>query len=300
MSKDEQIEQTAGNIQTAVFTSADKGFQAKKWFFTYHIKLNDESFEQAFERLEGLKSLCDKFVWGEEYGKSGTTPHIQGAFILSGKMRATTLQSNFFFNGVSLFKLKNWESSLKYCIKECNKIHSNVKLPRPLKVLQTEQLYPYQKSIVDYVKTEPNDRDIFWIWGDYNIGKTQLSKYLCYNKLAFGPLEGEKKHILSVVADNTNEEAFIIYLTAKESNYQNTNLFTVLEKIKDGFFMSHFGTDGTKPVYMNSPHILVFANAPPNFERTDMDPERFIIKQIDEETKDWKKPSISNSNLIDI
>lgn len=280
MSQNEQSEQIAGNIQTAIFTKEDNGFQAVKWFFTYHIK-GGESFEQAFDHLEGLKEICDKFIWGEEYGKSGKTPHIQGAFILKSKMRATTLSSNFFTNGVSLFKLKNWDASLKYCCKECNRIHSNCKLPKPLKII--ENLYPYQKKIVDMVREEPNDRDIIWIFGDYNIGKTALSKYLVFHKLAFGPLDGEKRHMLSVIAQNKNEECFILYLTADESKYQKNSFFDVIEKVKDGFFMTHFGTDNTEPCIMNSPHILVFANERPDFNKTQMDQDRFKVFRVSSE-----------------
>lgn len=293
MSEFEQNEQLAGNIQLSalpqekpeieLFTAEDKGYQATKFFFTYHLQ-NGEQFEQAFDNLKGLGDICDKFVWGEEHGKSGKTPHIQGAFILSSKMRWKTIESNFFTNPCPYGKkLKNWDRSLKYCCKELNRIESNCKLPRPLNILKEEQLYPYQKHIVDKLKEEPNDRDVIWIYGDYSIGKTQLCKYLTFHKLALGPLEGEKKHILSVVAQNKDEDGFIIYLTADESIYQKHSLFNCIEKIKDGYFMSHFGTDNTEPIIMNSPHILVFANRPPDFSKTNMDPDRFFVYKINED-----------------
>jgi len=276
MSCAELTEQIAGNIHTAIFTAKDNGFQSIKYFFTYHIQ-STESFEQAFSNLEPLKDLCNKFIWGEEYGKSNKTPHIQGAFILKSKMRAKTLEQ-FFTNGVTLQKLKNWDCALKYCQKEGNKIQSSEKLEKPLKLLTT--LRPYQTDIINKLSEEPDNRTILWLVGDYGIGKTQLCKYLVHNKIAFGPLEGDKRHILSVIAENQNENCYIIYLTADESKFQKRALFDCIEKIKDGFFMSHFGTDGTKPVLMNSPHILVVANKPPMFSRTKMDQNRFKILNI--------------------
>jgi len=54
--KSEQNEKISGNIDTEIFTEVDKGYQASKWFFTYHI-LNDEQFEDAFKRLEPLKKI---------------------------------------------------------------------------------------------------------------------------------------------------------------------------------------------------------------------------------------------------
>ena len=139
-------------------------------------------------------------------------------------------------------------------------------------------------EVLELLKQEPNSRDIIWVYGHYQTGKTQLCKYLTYHKIAFGPLEGNKRHILSVVGQHQNEEAFIIYLTADESINQTSEFFTTLEKVKDGYFMSHFGTDGTYPVNMNSPHILICANEPPDLDKTKMDKERFKIYSINQKT----------------
>lgn len=136
----EQSEKISGNIQTEIFTDKDKGFQANKFFITYHIK-DGESFEQAFLRLEPLKNICDKYIWAEEYGKENKTPHIQGGFILKAKMRASTISKKFFKNGVTLRKLKNWQACFTYCVKEGNKIISNQKIPKPIKILKEENLY---------------------------------------------------------------------------------------------------------------------------------------------------------------
>ena len=282
MSLTEQTEQIAGNIHTAIFTKEDNGFQSIKYFFTYHIQ-SSESFELAFQNLEPLKDICDKYIWGEEYGKSGNTPHIQGAFILKSKMRAKTLEK-FFTNGVTLRKLKNWDCAFKYCQKEGHQIQSSEKLIKPLKIITN--LKPYQSKVVELLSKDPDDRTINWVVGGYGLGKTQLCKYLVFNKIAFGPLEGDKRHILSVIAENQNENCYIIYLTADESKFQKHSLFDCIEKIKDGFFMSHFGTEGTKPVIMNSPHILVVANRPPSFNKTKMDRDRFNILNICPDTFD--------------
>ncbi len=61
----EQIEQGGGNIHTPPFVEEDRGFQSKKYFFTYHIQ-SSESFEQAFDKLEGLRLHCKDWIWAEE------------------------------------------------------------------------------------------------------------------------------------------------------------------------------------------------------------------------------------------
>ena len=175
------------------------------------------------------------------------------------------------------------DAGIIYCKKEGNRLVTNIKMPKPVKSI--ENLYPYQEIVIKILNEEPNDRDIIWIYGSYSTGKTQLAKYLVLNKIAFGPLEGEKRHILSVVAQHTDELAFILYLTADESEYTKHSFFDCIEKIKDGFFMSHFGTDNTKPIIMNSPHILVLANEGPDYSKTNMDKERFQVFKIDEDKK---------------
>jgi len=296
LSNIEHVEHSTGNNQISVecpnlsdeiqtFTKEDNGYQSIKFFFTYHIK-EPESFEQAFERLSKLIDLCEKYIWGQEYGKSGKTPHIQGAFILKVKKRWNTLNQSYFLNNCWGTKLKNWSHAFQYCIKEYNTIYSSEKIPKPLKIISTDILYDWQKTIIKNLSQEPNDRDILWVAGDYGCGKTQFSKYLVYHKLAMGPLEGNKSHMLCVVSQHTEWEGFLIYLTADESKYQTHNLFNCLEKIKDGFFMSHFGTENTKPVLMNSPHIVVCSNCLPDFTKTNMDPKRFIITNLLKDDRD--------------
>lgn len=257
--------------------------QTQYWKLNYHLKDKSE-FNKYFELIERLfKNELETYILGEEYGSKGITPHIEGYFKFFKKTEFNTIQKVFRFSDLRPSKKASMEAGIIYCQKEGNRLVSNIKMPKPLKLI--ENLYPYQEEIIQKLKEEPNDRDILWVFGTYSIGKTQLAKYLVANKIAFGPLEGEKRHILSVVAQNIDELAFILYLTADESEYTKHSFFDCIEKIKDGFFMSHFGTDNTKPVIMNSPHILVLANEGPDYSKTNMDKERFQVFKIDENMK---------------
>lgn len=272
----EQNEGGGGNAKSP----PKKRQQTCFWKCNYHLK-DKSQFDYYFELIEGVfKPLCETYIFGEEYGKSGETPHIEGYMKFFKKTEFNTIQKLFKFSDLRTSRKSNLEAGIIYCKKEGNRIVTNVAMPKPLKLI--ENLYPYQEEIIKKLKEEPNDRDIIWIHGPYSIGKTQLAKYLVHNKIAFGPLEGEKRHILSVVAQNTFETAFILYLTADESEYTKHSFFDCIEKIKDGFFMSHFGTENTKPVIMNSPHILVLANDGPDYSKTNMDRERFQVFKINE------------------
>lgn len=278
--ENEQNEGGGGNAKSP----PTKRQQTCYWKCNYHLKDKSE-FDYFFELIEGVfKDLCETYIFGEEYGKSGDTPHIEGYMKFFKKTEFNTIQKLFKWSDLRSSRKSLMEAGITYAKKEGNRIVTNVPMPKPLKLIgdADRPLFPYQEQIIKKLKEEPNDREILWIFGDYSIGKTQIAKYLVANKIAFGPLEGDKRHILSVVAQNTSEIAFILYLTADESEYTKHSFFDCIEKIKDGFFMSHFGTDNTKPVIMNSPHILVFANEGPDYNKTNMDKERFSIFKINQ------------------
>lgn len=279
----EQVEQnknSASNIQIAEFTQEDTGFQSIKFFFTYHIKIEDESFEQAFQKLEGLKPLCNKFIWGEEYGKSGNTPHIQGAFILKRKSRATTLSNKFFTNGVSLFKLKSWEASITYCSKECNKIHTNVKLPKPLKKLPCEDnLLWWQEEICKFMEEEPDDRTVHWYWSAKGkMGKTNFGKYLHrkYGTLCLGGKSSDMKNGIIEFHKHQHYLPESIVINIPRSFNSDYLSYTGIEEVKDMFFYSGKYEGGM--VDGNCPHVIILSNERPDETQLSMD--RWHIVEI--------------------
>lgn len=274
----EITENSLGNIQTSSFSSEDtKGFQANKWFFTYHIKDN-ETFEIAFERLKPLTEFCDKYVWSEEYGKSNNTPHIQGAFILKNKIRyrAKTLQSNYFLNGVTLRKLKNWNAAFEYCIKENNKIYTNVKIPEPVKIISEDKLYKWQKKIIDYIQKEPDDREILWICGKQGCGKTQFIKYLVINFDAIilnGKPSDMKNGIIDYKSKNNDTPKLIVSNIGFDKDLSLLH-YSGYEDIKDMCFYSGKYEGGM--ICGNNPHLLIFSNGKPITENV-----KFTLIQID-------------------
>lgn len=253
----------SNNQIITIFTEEDtKGFQCKKFFFTYHI-IGDEQFEQAFKRLEPLKALCDKYIWGEEYGKSGSTPHIQGAFILKAKMRASTIQKEFFLNNAHLPKLKNWNLAFQYCQKEGNHIETNMAIKPKLNILKEEALYEWQHHLIKILKSEPNDRDILWYWGAQGCGKTQFIKY-CVEAYGAIILNGKPSDMKNGIVEY--EKKMGIYPTIIFSNIgYDKDLerihYSGYEDIKDMCFYSGKYEGGM--VVGNNPHLIIFANGKP-------------------------------------
>ena len=275
--KNEQTEKTSSNIQIEVFTSNDNGFQANKWFITYHIK-EPEQFEQAFNRLEPLKDLCDKYIWSEEYGEEGNTPHIQGAFILKGKtkMRATTLGNKFFENGVTLRKLKNWQAAFNYCSKEQNRIETNQKFPKPIKIITEDIFYEWQKNIISIIQNEPHERDIHWINGKQGAGKTQFIKYLVVKHGAIilnGKPSDMKNGIIEYMKNNGGNTPEIILSNIGFDKDLSRIHYSGYEDIKDMCFYSGKYEGGM--VCGNNPHLFIFANGVAETEN-----KKFIVTNI--------------------
>lgn len=277
---DETDEQIAGNIQTAIWTADDNGFQAKKWFITYHIRLG-ESFEQAFHRLEPLKDICDKYVWGEEYGKTGKTPHIQGAFILSSKMRANTLQQ-FFKNGATLRKLKNWDASFKYCRKECNHIETNIPIPRPLALMERRYLRDDQLEIIDLFKDWEDPlwgRKIYWFWEPQGAwGKTTVCLHLvdfCGGYV----IQGANKDCLNAMNNyleaHNGEGPKIVIFDIPRCN-EGAFSAQAVESIKSGCIFNSKYESGMRR--FNRPHVVIFSNQEP--EKSKLSKDRWIIKRL--------------------
>lgn len=273
----EQNEQITGNIQSSDlegFTSEDKGFQAQKWFVTYHIK-EPETFEQAFINLESLNLECDKYVWGQEYGKSGKTPHIQGAFILSSKKRASTL-SNFFTNGVTLRKLKSWKRAFNYCIKEGNNIVTNCELPEKIKLI--DPTYEWEIEILNIIKEPIDDRKIYWYWGQGGIGKTAFCKYLTmeHGAVCIGGKGADMRNAIIEYKKKNGVTPKLVLINIPRSF--NTDYFSYegMENIKDMYFYSGKYEGGM--VCGNPPNVFIFANEPPDTNKLSRD--RWIIKDL--------------------
>jgi len=143
---------------------------------------------------------------------------------------------------------------------------------RPLQCLKEEQLYDWQREIVELTETVPDDRTINWYWEPFgNVGKSQLMRYLVIQKGAL-LVSGKSADIKYQIASCKQPPDLIIYDIPRTSeNYIN---WAALEEIKNGLFSSP--KYESKMVVMNSPHIICFANFEPNIDVMSADRWRVI------------------------
>lgn len=220
---------------------------SKYWVFTWNNYPKDAMSKCLLEFKD-----C-KYIIGREVGEQGT-PHLQG-YIESPKL-IRPIEHFGLPKGIHWDKRgKNAtrEDNLIYCSKDGN-YETNFKIEDELSKYKGEdlpdELFPWQKQVVELCDTKANDRDIWWIGGGYNCGKSKLCKYLCfYHKATL--LAGCSRDALFSVS---GKEKIICINVPKHGKID----YTLLEQLKDGMFYST-KYEG-KMILMDPPHIFVFTN----------------------------------------
>lgn len=253
----ETIGEAGGNTNTPANKRIN---QLKHWFFTFnnYEKSDVEILETKFNEV------CTKYLFQEEKGDNGT-PHLQGIISLKKAMRWSELKLS---SKIHWEKPINVNDCYNYCQKTETRVGNvyaskNVKIIKPLKIIT--ELRDWQKSVVDMVKCDPDDRTIVWIYEtEGNVGKTQLCKYLIHHHNAV-PIEGKKNDILYCAAEFDSE----CYLMDLERSMEDYVSYAAIEKIKNGVYMC--AKYESKPILRNSPHIIIFANFKPDLSALSKD-----------------------------
>lgn len=244
---------------------------ALKWCFT----LNNYDQNDLDELSKIFSSKSSKYIIGKEVGEQGT-PHLQGFVKFNDKLRLTALKK--LYKGAERI---HWEKTrgsdddnYKYCSKENNFISFGY--PKPVKTLSEDQLFDWQKDIINIIKQEPDDRTIYWIWeSEGKKGKTTFCKYL---SIKFGaiPIEGKKNDILYCASEFPSE----LYIFDFERSMEDYISYGAIEKIKNGYYMC--AKYESKPIIRNNPHVLIFANFEPDYEKLSKD--RWNIIDLNDNT----------------
>lgn len=226
--------------------------------------------------LEPLKSrmieIGKKGIIGNEICPSTNRPHIQGFIALKKPMRITELKLPF--NPHVEACLGNEEQNEKYCKKDGD--FWTFGFPKPLKLITPNKWW--EKEILELLKTEPDDRKVYWYWSENGgIGKSQFAKYCVVKENCLFFEEGKKADIMHLVYEAPEERLERMIIDVPRDNGNNIS-YKSIESLKNGLIYSSKYEGGYK--YFNSPHIIIFANAEPQYERLSQD--RWVVKNIDE------------------
>jgi len=228
---------------------------AKYWCFTLN-NYTAQEYDEICARCSEISNV-EWAIIAKEVGDSGT-PHLQGAIGYTKKSRPMGLKCS---RRIHWEKAKsNKEDQVRYCTKT-DKNPFVKKIVVPCKLLAEEDFYDWQKALIKILREDVDDRDIHWVVGDYATGKTEFCKFLTKSEGWVGPLEGSARHIKSVCAEHQDAQGYIVHLPYGANIA--SSFYHALESIKDGYYMSHFGTKGTYPVCTNRARLIVFSNELP-------------------------------------
>lgn len=246
---------------------------AKRWCFVFH----NWTEEDLSSIVPIVKAKCCKAIIGSEFGEKGETPHLQGFLYFKEKVRPKSVFEEF--PKINWRKAKGNDASQMYCAKEGD-VRLSIGFPKPLKLISPTR--GYQKQILDIIKEEPDDRSIYWFFGEGNIGKTQFSKYLTAKHDAIC-LSGKGADVRNGIVDHIENHSFppelVVFPIPKSYNTDYLS-YEALENVKDMYFYSGKYKGGM--VIGNSPHLIVFSNNPPDREK--LSPDRWKIFHICEKT----------------
>lgn len=258
---------------------------SRHWFLT----LNNYSKEDISTILESNSSKCSKFIFQEEVGASGTK-HLQGYFYFPEKVRPMSFFT--FSNHPYWAKCKSVKASIDYCGKVDTRNGEvyvrGIRKPRPKYEIKLN-LYVWQIPLVSLLRTPPDDRLIYWFHEpEGGIGKTTFQKwyYLKHHDnrdvLTLSGKACDMKCGIVKYIEKHDRFPEIIFINIPKSNHKFIS-YTGLEEIKDMYFFS--GKYETGMVCGPNPHVLVFSNHEPDYEKMT---DRFKVIDLSKYSKTKK------------
>ena len=219
-----------------------------------------------------LNEICKKWLYGEESCPTTGKKHLQGWFKLKKPMRITELK---LAGNPHLETCKgDEEENIAYCSKE-GKVVSHG-FPKPIKIATT--LRPWQEKVIKIIKSEPDDRKIYWFWESTGgVGKSTLVKYAVVKHDALFCDGGKKADIINLVFNNDMDTCNTIIWDIPRVN-RNAVSYAAIEAIKNGLVCNTKYETGVK--VFNPPHIIIFANFPPDLDEDNLSKDRWMITEL--------------------
>lgn len=296
-----------------------------------HLRFTWYNYEQYLPSMEQLQvnqffsEIAEQWVVQEERCPTTGRLHLQG--YLRTKYESTGRRLSFTHlikaNIQALIPTpdqpKPWLAMSNYCQKDDTwtgryRYNSIDYIPdedqKPV-ILKHKQLWddydtinekPWQAFVRELLMvSKPHKRHIYWFFSNNGeVGKSTLTRHLIINdptKVFY--TDGSRKHIFHAYRDFCDTHGYpraVIFDLARDQQAKIS--YTTLEKLKNGYFFVDFASKPGNCVF-NWPHIIVFANWPPDVERLSKD--RWRIYEIDPENRPvYGTPESIRPFLVDV
>ena len=225
----------------------------------------------------------------EELCPTTNRQHIQLFIKMKKKVRFQYFKNTFGFPETvhwEVAKCKRDAEAIAYCFKDDTHPHGSLrwakgcKVPKPIEILPEADMVTWQRQLIAYVSTKPDVRRTVWIWSTAGgVGKTRIAKYLAVKHQAM-VFNGKGSDVFNGIIqwhEKKGEWPEIMVMNVPLVSKDFVSV-TALEAIKDGMFYSGKFEGGQ--CLMNSPHLIVFANTPPPYDK--MTDNRFIELRVDD------------------
>lgn len=275
--------QGGGNTNSPPKKKQKRDPGANRWCFTW----NNYPEDWVAQMAQGLDG-CE-WIGVPEIAPTTGTPHIQGYVEFPLRVRPAG------YKGMP--KEIHWgdkfgkpckgtrHHNIGYCTKGPDNIpfsttegmEGTLRVPRELTfpVMDRE----WQLEILEEIKKVPDDRKIFWYWGDGGIGKTTFAKYLVVKKGAIivsGKGADVRNAVCTYLKDTGSFPEIVVFPIPRSFKSEYLS-YEALENVKDMFFYSGKYEGGQ--VAGPPPHLFVFANEPPDESKIWHD--RWVVKEIE-------------------
>jgi len=242
------------------------------WLITW----NNHTEEDLLQLKQYVNDKCKEYRLQEERGEEGT-PHIQGALYFKSRRTFSAIKKDL--PKCHLEPSDNWNRIKNYCKKTNTRDgeifeKGKVELDDPL---EGNPLFPWQEEIITIMATKPNKRSIYWYWEpDGAVGKSVFSRHLVIKELATYVCgkRDDMKYIISEMLETVDIECLLIDIPKNVSEIS----YTFIEEVQNGMFCS--GKYESKNLLFNVPHVIIFANWAPSYEKMSLD--RWVVKNISE------------------
>lgn len=248
-----------------------KNPRCRSWCFTWN---NYENIKILEKKLNDIGN----YVFQEETGDNGTK-HLQGV---------VNLKNQKTFNQVKSIEVKaHWEpcrnlkKSIEYCTKldtRTGNVFTNMDITYPESLdNEYKSCTPkaWQIEIEKLINEKPDSRKIYWFWESTgNVGKSVFTRHLVMTRKDCIVLSGKAADMKFAIQACQVKPKIVIFDLSRDM--ENKISYQGMEEIKNGCFFSSKYEGGM--VIMNKPHIIVFANWEPNYNK--LSPDRWVVKNI--------------------